>query len=71
MKPKIAFVEEETMTRDERGSLYDGEEHIKIIEPIIEDMTMNIMKCFELFTIQSWKNILILRKPRGKMHNLA
>ena len=35
------------MTRDERGTSYDGEEHIKIMEPIIEYMTNNIMKAFE------------------------
>ena len=46
MKPKIAFVEEETMTMDERGTSYDGEEHIKIIEPIIEDMKKNIVEGF-------------------------
>ena len=44
MKPKSAFVEEETMTRDEKGTSYDGEEDIKIIEPIIEEMTKDIMK---------------------------
>ena len=47
LKPKSAFVEEETMTRDERGTSYDGEGHKKIIEPIIEDMNKNIMKGFE------------------------
>ena len=44
LKPKSAFVEEETMTRDEKGTSYDGVEHIKIMEPIFEDMTKNIMK---------------------------
>ena len=32
------------MTMDEKGTSYDGEEHIKMIEPIIEDMNKNIMK---------------------------
>ena len=32
------------MTRYEKGTSYDGEEHIKIIESIIEYMTENIMK---------------------------
>ena len=53
---KSAFVEEgkksrrrrqffgETMTRDEKGTSYDGEEIIKIMEPILEDMKKNIMK---------------------------
>ena len=59
------------MTRDEKGTSYDGDEHIKIIEPIIEDMTKNIMKGFELLDIQYWKNIFILIKPRGKMYHLA
>ena len=71
MKPKSAFIEEETITKDEKGTSYDGEEHIKIIEPIIEDMNKNIMKGFELLAIQSWENIFILIKPRGEMHLLA
>ena len=53
MKPKSAFVEDETMTRDEKGTSYDGEELIKIMEPIFEDMNNNIMKVFELLAIQS------------------
>ena len=59
------------MTKDEKGTLYDGEEHIKIMEPIIEDMTKNIMKGFEFLAIQSLENIFILRKPRRKMHQLV
>ena len=59
IETKSAFVEEEkksrirgqflgeTMTRDEKGNSYHGEEHIKIIEPIIEDMNKNIMKGFK------------------------
>ena len=31
LKPKSDFVEEETMTRDEKGTSYDGKELIKII----------------------------------------
>ena len=38
IETKISFVEEETMTRDKRGTSYDGEEFIKIMEPIFEDM---------------------------------
>ena len=34
------------MTRDKKGTSYDVEEHIKIMEPIFEDMTENIMKGF-------------------------
>ena len=37
------------MTRDEKGTLYDDEELIKIMEPIFEDMNSNIMKGFEFF----------------------
>ena len=29
IETQSAFVEEETMTRDEKGTSYDGEEHIK------------------------------------------
>ena len=49
IETKSAFVEEErktsrrrkqffgeTMTRDEKGTSYDGEEHIKIMEPKFE-----------------------------------
>ena len=68
----------ETMTRNEKRTSYDGEEIIKSMEPIfeymtknIEDMTKNIMKGFKFLAIQSWENILILRKPRGKMHQFA
>ena len=40
IQTKSAFVEEETMTRDEKGTSYNGEENIKIIEY----MNNNIMK---------------------------
>ena len=54
------------MTRDERGTSYDGEEHIKIIEPIIEDMNKIIMKWFEFLAIQSWKKYIDFKKTKGK-----
>ena len=54
------------MTRDERGTSYDGEEHIKIIELIIEDMTKNFMKGFEFLAIQSWEKYIDLKKTKGK-----
>ena len=44
IETKSAFVEDETMTRDGKGTSYDGEEHIKIMEAIFEDMNKNIMK---------------------------
>ena len=65
-KPKSAFVEEETMTRDEKGTSYDGEELIKIMEPIFEDMNKNIMKGFELLAIQGWIKYIDLKKTKGK-----
>ena len=34
IETKKCFFEKETMTRDEKGASYDGEEHIKIMEPI-------------------------------------
>ena len=57
IETKISFVEEgkkvgeegnflETMTRHEKRTSYDGEEIIKIMEPIFEYMTKNIMKGF-------------------------
>ena len=54
------------MTRDEKGTSYDGEEHIKIMEPIFEDMTKNIMKGFELLDIQIWKKYIDFKKTEGK-----
>ena len=51
------------MTRDEKGTSYDGEEHIKIIEPIL---TKNIMKGFELLAIQSWEKYIDFKKTKGK-----
>ena len=54
------------MTRDEKGTSYDGEEHIKIMEPIFEYMTKNIMKIFELLAIQSWEKYIYFKKTNGK-----
>ena len=54
------------MTRDKKGTSYDGEEHIKIMENIFEDMTKNIMKGFELFLIQSWRKYIDLKKTKEK-----
>ena len=71
LKPKSAFVEEETMTRDKKGTSYDSEELIKIMEPIFEDMNKNIMKYSNCWLSKVGKNILILREPNGKMHQLA
>ena len=67
MKPKSAFVEEETMTRDKKGTSYDGEELIKIMETIFEEMNKNIVwKDSNCWLFKVGKNILILRKPRGE-----
>ena len=66
MKPKRAFVEEETMTRDKRGTSYDGEDLIKIMEPIFEEMKRNIMKGFEFLAIQSWGEYIDFKKTKGK-----
>ena len=56
IETKSAFVEEEkkvgeegkffeeNMTNNEKGTSYDGEENIKILEPIFEYMKNNIMK---------------------------
>ena len=38
IETKSAFVEEETMTRDKRGTSYDGEELIKIMEPTLKTL---------------------------------
>ena len=36
------------------------------MEPIIEDMTNNIMKGFELLDIQLWRKYIDLNKTKGK-----
>ena len=59
------------MTRDEKGTSYDGEELIKIMEPIFEDMKKNIMKEFKLLDIQSWKKYIDFKKTKRKKHQLA
>ena len=46
IETKSVFVAEKTMPRDKKGTSYDGEEHEKIMEPIFEEMTKNIMKGF-------------------------
>ena len=46
IETKSSFVEEETMTRDKKGTSYDGKEIIKIMEPILEGMKNNIVKGF-------------------------
>ena len=54
------------MTRDEKGTSYDGEELIKIMEPIFEDMAKNIMKGFELLAIQLGRKYIDVKKTKGK-----
>ena len=54
------------MTRDKRGTSYDGEEFIKIMDPIFEDMNKNIMKGFEFMSIQIWKKYIDFKKTKGK-----
>ena len=63
IETKSAFVEDEkkvgeegnsfgeTMTSDEKGTSHIGTEHMKIMEPIFEEMNKNIMKGFELLAI--------------------
>ena len=44
------------MTRDEKGTSYNGEENIKIIKPLFDDITKNmtqeLMQGFELMASQ-------------------
>ena len=44
------------MTRDEKGTSYDGEENIKIMNPVFDEITNNmtqyLMKGFELMARQ-------------------
>ena len=53
------------MTRDEKGTSYDGE-IIKSMEPILEYMTKNIMKGFEFFSIQSWEKYIDFKRSKEK-----
>ena len=54
------------MTRDEKGTSYDGEEIIKSMETIFEYITKNIMKGFEFLAIQSWKKYIDFKKTKGE-----
>ena len=54
------------MTRDKKGTSNDGGEHIKILEPIFEDMNNNIMKGFELLALQIWRKYIYFKKTKGK-----
>ena len=66
IETKSSFVEEETITTDEKGTSYDGEEHIKIMEPIFEEMNKNIMKGFDLLAIKIFRKYIYLKKTKGK-----
>ena len=78
MKPKSAFIEEEKnklgeediffepMTRHEKRTSYDGEEIIKSMEPIFEDITKNIIKGFEFLAIQIWEKYIYFNKTKGE-----
>ena len=54
------------MTRDEKETSYDGEELIKMMESIFEDMTKNIMKGFKFLAIQSWEKYIDFKKTKGE-----
>ena len=54
------------MTRDEKGTSYDGKEIIKSMEPVLEYITKNIIKGFELLDIQCWRKYIDLKKTKGK-----
>ena len=54
------------MTRDEKGTSYDGEEIIKSMEPIFEGISKNIMKGFEFLALQSWEKYIDFKKTKGK-----
>ena len=54
------------MTRDEKGTSYDGKETIKRMEPILEDMTKNIMKGLKFLAIQIWEKYIDFKKTKGK-----
>ena len=53
------------MTRDEKGTSYDGDELIKIMEPIFE--SKNIIKLFKLLAIQIWETYIDFKKTEGKI----
>ena len=54
------------MTMDEKETSYDGEGIIKIMEPILEYMTKNIIKGFKFLAIQIWENYIDFKKTKGE-----
>ena len=54
------------MTRDEKGTSYDGKEIIKIMETLLKYMTKNIMKGFEFLATQSWEKYIDFKKTKGE-----
>ena len=54
------------MTRDEKGTSYDGEELVKIMEPTLEEMKKNIVKGFKFLAIQSWEKYIYFQKTKGE-----
>ena len=77
LKPKVLLLKRkkklgeegnflETMTRYEKRTSYDGEEIIKSMEHIFEDMTKNIMKGFKFLSIQSWEKYIDFKKTKEK-----
>ena len=56
----------ETMTKHEKRTSYDGEEIIKSMEPIFEEITKNIMKGFKFLAIQSWEKYIEFKKTKEK-----
>ena len=54
------------MTRHEKRTSYDGEEIIKSMENIFEEMNKNIMKGFEFLAIQSREKYIAFKKTKGK-----
>ena len=54
------------MTRDEKGTSYNGEKKIKSFEPILGDITKNIVKGFEFLAIQSCKKYIDFKKTKGE-----
>ena len=54
------------MIRHEKRTSYDGEEIIKSMEHIFEDMRNNIIKGFEFLVIQSGEKYIDFQKTKGK-----
>ena len=66
IETKKCFCRRGNYDQGEKGTSYDGEEPIKFLEPIFEDMTKNLMKGFKFLAIQGWIKYIYFKKTKGE-----